>query len=192
MTDPNRPYVSRVVVAIIGSDQPGVVARSAQVLTACHCNICEMTQQALRGQFACILLVDKPEGLSNEAIASGLTEAFKANGLHLSVVTRDYVNPVWEKQDAQPFVMSIWGPDRNDIITEFSAMCAAKGANIEGLRAFPIELGQSLQVIEVAVPAEVDLPAWHKELLAKAESMGLKLSMQHEHIFEAIHRVRTE
>ena len=49
---------NRVVVAVIGLDQPGVVACVSQVLTKLGCNIEEMTQTALQQQFAGIYIVD--------------------------------------------------------------------------------------------------------------------------------------
>ena len=41
-----------VVVAVIGMDQPGVIACVSSVMTRLGCNIVEMTQSTLRDQFA--------------------------------------------------------------------------------------------------------------------------------------------
>lgn len=52
-----------VVVAVIGLDQPGVIACVSSVITRLGCNIREMTQSTLHEQFAGIYLVDKPQEL---------------------------------------------------------------------------------------------------------------------------------
>ncbi len=196
MTDPKHVTqgpTELVIVAVIGSDRPGIVACSSEIITREGCNIREMTQHAMLGQFASISLVDKPVSLSYESLKNDLEEGFRLRGYHLSVVTRPYENPVWERlPGTEPFVLSVWGRDRNDIIKEFSALCAERNVNIAGLRALPIENDESLQVFEVLVPADVDMRAWHEELIAKARSMGLKASLQHAHIFEAIHRVNAD
>ena len=106
-----------IVVAVIGHDQPGVIATATATMTRLGCNVEEMTQSILRHQFASIFLVNKPEGLSNENIELEMMTAFKAKKFRLSLVIRDF-----EEQNApqlsegEPFVVSIWGKDRNDIM----------------------------------------------------------------------------
>ena len=43
---------NNVIVAVIGLDQPGVVACVSSVMTRLNCNIEHMTQTALHNQFA--------------------------------------------------------------------------------------------------------------------------------------------
>ena len=182
-----------IVVAVIGHDQPGVIATATATMTRLGCNVEEMTQSILRHQFASIFLVNKPEGLSNENIELEMMTAFKAKKFRLSLVISDF-----EEQNApqlsegEPFVVSIWGKDRNDIIAVFSNICAEQGINIEALRAFRIEEGQSLQVLEVRIPAGVDTRSLKIVMAERAHTMGLSLNVQQANIFEAIHRVRVD
>ena len=177
-----------IVVAVIGHDQPGVIATATATMTRLGCNVEEMTQSILRHQFASIFLVNKPEGLSNENIELEMMTAFKAKKFRLSLVIRDFE----ELSEGEPFVVSIWGKDRNDIIAVFSNICAEQGINIEALRAFRIEEGQSLQVLEVRIPAGVDTRSLKSVMAERAHTMGLSLNVQHANIFEAIHRVRVD
>ena len=48
---------NNVIVAVIGLDQPGVVACVSSVMTRLNCNIEHMTQTALHNQFAGIYVV---------------------------------------------------------------------------------------------------------------------------------------
>ena len=110
-----------VVVAVIGLDQPGVVACVSSVITRLGCNIREMTQTTLHDQFAGIYLVDKPESISNESLNAEIQKAIEHKKMKLAVVTRDRVvdETVLPKNSA-PFVISVYGPDRNDIVMTFS------------------------------------------------------------------------
>lgn len=182
-----------IVVAVIGSDQPGVIATATATLTRLGCNVEEMTQSILRHQFASIFLVNKPEGLANRNIEQEMMTAFNAKKYRLSLVIRDFEEPKSEQaSQGEPFVISIWGRDRNDIIAVFSSICAEQGINIEALRAFRIEEGQSLQVLEVSIPTSVDVRSLKSVMAQRAQSMDLNLNVQHSHIFEAIHRVRVD
>ena len=182
-----------ILVAVMGLDQPGVVAATAETLTRLNCNIEQMSQTTLRHQFSSIFLVKKPEDLKSENIELELQTAYLAKKFHLTVAIRDFEEPGPERVYAgDEFVLSVWGPDRNDIIATFSRICAEQGINVESLRAFRIENNQSLQVFEVTVPDTVDTRALHRIMGERAKAMGLRLNMQHAAIFEAIHRVRVD
>ncbi len=51
-----------VAVSVIGRDRPGIVASVSRVLYRNHCNIEELSQTAIRGQFAMILIASVLSG----------------------------------------------------------------------------------------------------------------------------------
>ena len=170
-----------ILVSIIGLDEPGIVAATAETLTRLGCNIEQMTQTTLRDQFTAVYLVNKPEDIENKNIRLEIQTAYDAKKFHLTVSIRDV-------ETAEG--VSIWGHDRNDIIATFARIFAEQRINVEGLKAFRIEDDQSLQVFEVVIPEQVDTRSLHRIMGERAKRMGLRLSMQHAAIFEAIHRVR--
>lgn len=180
---------NRVIVAVIGLDQPGVIACVSSVMTRLGCNIEELTQTTLHQQFACITLAIKPAELSNEQLNAEIERAIAAKQMHLTVVTRDFEEPPQEKFETEPFVVSVYGPDRNDIVGTFSHIFGEQQINVEALRAFPIGEGASMQVFEVSIPKDLDTRSLHRVMLERAKAMGLNLTMQHRDIFEAVHRV---
>lgn len=107
----------------------------------------------------------------------------------MTIVTRDYEEPSGEPVPSEPFVISVYGPDRNDIVATFSHIFGAQQINISSMRAFPIGEGSSMQVFEVSIPTDLDTRSLHRVLLERAKSLGLSLTMQHRDIFEAVHRV---
>ena len=171
-----------ILVSIIGLDEPGIVAATAETLTRLGCNIEQMTQTTLRDQFTAVYLVNKPEDIENKNIRLEIQTAYDAKKFHLTVSIRDV--------ETAEGIVSIWGHDRNDIIATFARIFAEQRINVEGLKAFRIEDDQSLQVFEVVIPEQVDTRSLHRIMGERAKRMGLRLSMQHAAIFEAIHRVR--
>ena len=170
-----------ILVAVIGRDQPGIVACVSSVMTRLKCNIIRMTQAALSHQFAGIYLVTRPDGMTNDTLTAELEKAAAVKKLALSFITRD--------ADTEPFVISVYGPDRNDIVGTFAHIFGEQGINIEALQAFPLDEATSMQVFEVSIPKELDTRTLHKVLIERAKTMGLNLTMQHRAIFEAVHRV---
>lgn len=178
------------LVAVIGLDQPGIVAAVSSALTKLGCNIEEMTQSTLHDQFASIYLVNKPEGLANADLEKGIEEALSRRRFHLSLVIRDFeALPEGVAPEADPYVISIWGRDANNIVSTFSKIMSEQRVNIHDLRAKPLGNGESVQIFEVAVPKAVDCRAFHRVMSERARAMGLTLTMQHRRIFDAMHHV---
>lgn len=182
-------HTNIALVAVIGLDQPGVIACVSSVLTRLNCNIQELTQTTLNDQFAGIYLVNKPKDLDNDLMTQAITDAVNAKKMHLTVITRDYEPAQVNEIECAPFVISVYGPDRNDIIGTFAHIFGENGININALRAFPIDHDQSMQVFEVMIPTSIDMRSLHRLLQERANAMNLHLTLQHRDIFEAIHRV---
>ena len=183
--------MDRVLVGVFGLDRPGIVAAVSAVITRRGANLEQVSQVTLHGQFALMCVVQKPEGLANGTLEADLKDEIRRRRLNQDVLVLDFVEPP-APEAGEPYVISVWGPDRNDIITTFSRILAEERINIESLRAFPIEDGQSLQVFEVTIPMAVDRRALHRTLADRARAMGLRCNQQHRDIFEAIHLVKVE
>lgn len=78
-----------ILVSIIGLDEPGIVAATAETLTRLGCNIEQMTQTTLRDQFTAVYLVNKPEDIENKNIRLEIQTAYDAKKFHLTVSIRD-------------------------------------------------------------------------------------------------------
>ena len=183
--------MDRTNVAVFGLDRPGIVAAVSNLLTRHGINLEQVNQMTLHGQFALMCVVQKPRGLSNETIQRELEAEIERRRLDQRVMVIDFREPA-PMPPGEPYVVSVWGTDRNDIIANFSRIFAEQKINIESLRAFPIEDGASLQVFEVTIPMDVDRRALHRVLIDRARAMGLRCNLQHRDIFEAIHRVKVE
>lgn len=189
---PREVSVSKIVVSVIGLDCPGVVYAVSSTLSALECNIEEVSQTILKNQFAAIFVANKQESLDNGTIHTQLSKAIESRGMHLSVTIRDFeVGDTSGSAESEPFVVTVDGEDRFEIIAAFSKIFADQKVNIENLKALmPAEEKRALLVFEISLPMEIDRNALRRTLKDKARTLGLQLSMQHRDIFEALHRVQ--
>ena len=189
---PREVSVSKIVVSVIGLDCPGVVYAVSSTLSALECNIEEVSQTILKNQFAAIFVANKQESLDNGTIHTQLSKAIESRGMHLSVTIRDFEEgDTSGSAESEPFVVTVDGEDRFEIIAAFSKIFADQKVNIENLKALmPEEEKRALLVFEISLPMEIDRNALRRTLKDKARTLGLQLSMQHRDIFEALHRVQ--
>lgn len=182
--------MSKIVVSVIGLDCPGVVYTVASTLSALECNIEEVSQTILENQFAGIIVVSRPEDLDNERIRSILFGTIEDKDMHLSVTIRDFEEGCrYKNVPTEPFVVTVDGEDRLEILASITRIFAEHRVNIANLKAVKPSPGQALIVVEVDLPLTIDRSAFRKTLQDRASSLGLRLSMQHRDIFEAMHRV---
>ena len=188
---PREVSVSKIVVSV-GLDCPGVVYAVSSTLSALECNIEEVSQTILKNQFAAIFVANKQESLDNGTIHTQLSKAIESRGMHLSVTIRDFEEgDTSGSAESEPFVVTVDGEDRFEIIAAFSKIFADQKVNIENLKALmPEEEKRALLVFEISLPMEIDRNALRRTLKDKARTLGLQLSMQHRDIVEALHRVQ--
>lgn len=110
----------RTNVAVFGLDRPGIVAVVSNALTRRGVNLEQVNQMALHGQFALMCVIQKPAGLSNEQIQQELEAEIARRKFDLAVMVIDFKAPT-PQPESEPYVVSVWGTDRNDIIANFRA-----------------------------------------------------------------------
>ncbi len=184
--------MNSVVISVIGLDSPGVVNVVATALSSKKCNIEAITQTVLLGQFAAIFVATLPDDVEMELARQTIEDAIAAKNMHQAVNIRAFEQcSDAHVEDSEPFVVTVTGPDRTDIIAAITLIFRTQNVNIENFKALLPEenFGQCLLVFEIALPFSVDRSAFRRTLLSKGDELGLLVSIQHRDIFEALHRV---
>ena len=184
--------MKKLTISFLGRDCPGAVSTVSQILGQSGCNIVEVTQTILSGEFAAIFIVQAPDTLEQEELRRLLLTGLEAAGQDLSVLVRPAVEGQWGTGlVCDPFVVTADGPDHTGQIAAMSRIFAQHSINIESLKAILGEGGpnHALFVFEVMVPADVDLGRLRRELMVEGKKHDLRVSVQHRDIFEAVHRV---
>jgi len=184
--------MEKVVISVLGGDRPGIVAAVSRVLYETGCNIEDVTQTILQTEFAGILIASIPDSLDPEVLLSKMRE--RLNPLDLNVLLKK-MQPVPQSpttRPAEPFVVTTYGPDRKGLVAGITEVMARFGVNITSLKAAfrgGDDPQRNFMIYEVDVPGEIDHVTFREALHSRAEELGLDLTLQHRHIFEAINRV---
>jgi len=158
--------VPELAVAVLGPDQPGVIAALSEVLLAGEGNLEDASMTILRGQFAMTLIVDV--GSTAEAVAEDLAPVAERLGLLVSV--RDAPGGSVDSVGA-PYVVNVHGADRPGIVHAVTRAIAAAGANITDLST---RLAGDLYVLI----AEVDRPGDPATLAADLARLSDELGVE--------------
>jgi glycine cleavage system transcriptional repressor len=167
-----------VVVAAVGPDQPGIVAEFTRVFLDRNCNLEDTSMTVLRGQFAMMLVVDAPPGISPKDLEIDLREATKLFGLVVSVWPVD--ERMAESPPGNPWTVSIYGADRPGIVHGITRALAEQDVNIIDLSTRLVgEEDQAIysMVLEVTIPPGVDTDDLQRELVKVASSLGVEASL---------------
>ncbi|MEW6668643.1 MAG: ACT domain-containing protein [Thermodesulfobacteriota bacterium] len=184
--------MEKVVISVLGRDRPGIVAGVSRVLLEKGCNIEDVTQTTLQTEFAGIFIATVPEGLQPDQLLSALRERLDALGLDVLVKGLEPDSEPLMQGTTEPFVVTTFGPDRMGLVAGITEVMARFGVNITNLRAVfrgREDPFRNVMIYEVDVPKAMDHAGFRKALRARADELGLDLTLQHRHIFETINRI---
>lgn len=182
--------MKKLTASIIGRDRPGVIATVSSAFGDMRCSIVELSQTILAGEFAAIFVVQAPDDLDEDTLRASLETRLERDGMDMSVLLRPSGEGAWgDGRVLEPFVVAADGPDQPGEIAAISRVFGRHGVNADSLKAVLGDDGHALFVFEISVPEETDLGRLRRELIHEGERCGLRVSMQHRDIFEAMHRV---
>jgi glycine cleavage system transcriptional repressor len=183
--------MDKIVVGIFGRDRPGIVCKVASILAEHNCNIEDISQTVLQGEFCGMFVVSLGEGLTMEALQNILDKELISE--RLKVFTKELeLGEGLESAENESFVVVSIGRDRVGLIAAISCIMYEFGVNISNLKfinrtpAFP---DKTLTIYEVDVPKDIKLSDFVSKLKKKASELDLDISVQHKKIFEDICRI---
>ena len=184
--------MTKVVISVLGTDRPGIVATVSRVLLENSCNIEDVSQTVLQTEFTSIFIASIPEQLQPKDLLARLQEGVEPLGLHVMVKLLETAGEPSIPKASEPFVVTTVGPDRLGLVAGMTEVMARFGGNITNLRAAfrgGDDPSRNTMIYEIDVPVDIDRQAFRQALRERARDLGLDLSLQHRDIFEAIHRV---
>jgi glycine cleavage system transcriptional repressor len=182
-----------IAISVIGRDRPGIVANVSRVLYRNHCNIEELSQTAIRGQFAMILIASA----SSQEVLHGLEDEFAtlAGNMSLDInlrkIQEEELGP-YEAGESESFVITARGEDRPGLVCGITEILAEGGINVTNLDArVALITGkqQYIQLFGVNIPKGLDLDLLREKLRRRGQEMKVVVDLQHREIFRAINRI---
>ncbi len=159
-------------ITVLGHDRPGIIARTADVLSRAGMNLEDSSMTLLRGHFAMTLICvgDTPADEVQAALAPLVEES-------LTVSVRAMPDEPAPPPPGQTHLVTVHGADRLGIVAELARVIAAGNGNITDLTT---RLAGELYVLaaEVDLPAEADVPAFTDELTRVADALGVDATVR--------------
>jgi glycine cleavage system transcriptional repressor len=182
-----------VAVTVIGRDRPGIVANVSGVLYRHRASIEELSQTAIRGQFAMILIASLGEGASAQDLKKEFHDLSKDLDLDIDLrpLQPEDMTP-YEAGGTEPFIITARGADRPGLVFGITELLAERRINITNLGAQVARLGphpEYIQVFEVNIPKGQDYGLLQEKLRQRGQEMGVSVDLQHRDIFRAINQI---
>jgi len=182
-----------ILISVFGRNRPGIVANVSRVLYQTGCNIEELSQTAIKGQFAMILIASasRPEvffGLKEEVRVLGSELDLEINLRHIQ---EEDMAP-FDFGETEPFILTVRGEDRPGLVYGITEVLAERGINITNLDAKTARVGKRLeyiQLFEVDIPKKLDYERVQEKLRARGAEMGVVVDLQHRGIFRVMNQI---
>jgi len=183
--------MKKMVISVLGCDQPGIIAAVSKTLFESGCNIEDVSQTTLQTEFVGIFIATIPEQLGEQDLVKRLQQRLTPMGLSVLVKPLQEGGD-WKAPVSEPFVITTLGPDRLGLVAGITEVLAGFGINITGLRAIfrgGNDPRRNVMIYEVDIPVAINRSVFRTALFQRAEELELNISLQHRDIFETIHRV---
>jgi len=182
--------MNKLIITVLGKDRPGIIARVSQDLFELGCNLENVNQMILQGQFAGFFIAQAPADLPPETVQQTLTRKSNGNGLSIYVRVLDPADTA--AGEGELFMITTIGPDQKGLVAKFSGIIAAHNANIVNLKAVfkgGSDPNANVMIYQVAITPQVDAQGLFTALRDKASELNLDVRIQHKNIFEAINKI---
>lgn len=190
--------MKKILVTIVGHDRPGIIYQVSKSLAELNCELIEVSQTTLLGEFAGHFSGRLPAKTDVFEFSRQLAQLLEGSEL-ASWVTEADLNSVETGcvVVCEPYVVTVRGKAHVCIIPQFSGAMAGFDVNIDNLRSAAVPsdsaagegYAQVVLFFELSVPKAVNQRGFRQALNLIAEELGLEMSLQHRDVFEAMHRL---
>lgn len=186
--------MNKVLISVLGSDQPGIMAAVTRVVQQRDGNIENLSQTLLGTVFGALLQVEVPANEDTDALQQAIETACGSMNLFIRVHAWNEKPSQWHEHplEVQPYIITAIGPDRQGLVAEVTEKVFKHGVNITNMQAI-FEGGRNpmanLMVFEVDVPRATVLNNLREELHEVADKLELEISVQHRRIFESVSNI---
>ncbi|MCG8617348.1 MAG: ACT domain-containing protein [Desulfobacterales bacterium] len=187
--------MNKLIITVLAKDRPGIIAKVTTDLFELKCNLENVNQMILQGQFAGFFIVEAPAEQTPEAVEAVLKEKTNGNGLTIHVHRLDTPETGNTEASFDPgeiFLITTIGPDQKGLVARFSSIIAAHNGNIVNLKAVfkgGVDPNDNVMSYQVAITKDVDATAMFEALREKAKELNLDIRIQHKNIFDVINKI---
>lgn len=186
--------MNKVLISVLGSDQPGIMAIVSDVINKRNGNIENLSQTLLNNVFGALLQVQLSEDDNADSLQQAIEAACDGMSLYIRVHSWSETTSDWHqhKPEVQPYIVTAIGPDRQGLVAEIAGKLFTHGVNITHIQAIfkggdnPMD---NLMVFEVDVPRATVMNDLRDALEDIAKRLDLEISVQHRKIFDSVSNI---
>ena len=182
----------KMIISVLGTDRPGIIAAVTRILFQNDCNIENVSQTILQAEFSGTFIALTPDDLTCEDLHARISAEIAPLDLAVHVKLVEECKGYCPPSQTEPFIITTRGPDQKGLVARITEIIARYGVNVSNLQAIfkgGDDPNDNIMIYEVDVPVDTDQKALRQDLRDKANELGLRLSIQHRKIFEAINRI---
>jgi glycine cleavage system transcriptional repressor len=187
MKQPQEEYV----ISIMSRDRIGIVHEISSAISSMGGNIADIRQSVLCGYFTMILLASFPAGVSQRDIQRKLAEvdAHSETAIDAAVVQAEQgattsATPIPENA----YVLTATGSDQIGFVATVTSFCVRHEINILDLST-TVSDGAYVMILIIDLNRCNSIAAVRQDLQQFARETGLKVVLQHHHIFRAVNEI---
>ena len=169
------------LLTAFGKDRPGIVAGVLRVLVDLKGNIEDASMTRLGGEFTMMLVTSLPSGMTVAKLDKALRPLQKKLGLEVTPKNIPAAAARQTKSDAPKFLISVYGADRSGIVHAITDALAKRKVSVTDLQTKVIGSSTKpvyVMLLEVDVPASVDLDDLRSELDRLHQDLKVEISLQ--------------
>jgi glycine cleavage system transcriptional repressor len=183
--------VHKVLISVLGQDQPGIIALVTRVIAERGGNIENVSQTLLQDIFGALIIAAIADSDDPATLKEVLREACADQHLFVHV---DHYAPLVAppKPETQPYVVTASGPDQMGLIASIAGVLSEHRLNITNLYARLANFDTSfdnVMIFEVDIPRGTRMDDLRFDLAELSAELGLDINLQHRNIFEAVSHI---
>lgn len=184
--------MAKFIITVLGEDRPGIIAAVTRVLFETDLNIEDVSQTILQSEFCGIFIVTGSDHLNGQDVLGALQNSIGHLDLQFHIKALEGKPGNRADCACDPFILTTRGPDNKGLVAGMTSVLAEYNVNVTQLKALfrgSDAPEHNIMIYEVDIPLELDLDRLRKALQARADDLGLSISIQHRNMFDAINRI---
>lgn len=180
------------VVSIMSKDRVGIVYEVSKAMSELSGNISDIRQSVLCGYFTMILLVSFPNEVKKRDIERKLAEIDAQSETPIDTVVKEADKESVMVRSSYPdntYVLTATGEDKIGFVATVSSFCVDNHINILDLSTTESN-GEYIMILMMDLSKSGPVKQVRSALKQFADKSGIKMVLQHNHIFKAINEIR--
>ena len=179
------------VISIMSRDRVGIVYEISAAISSMGGNIADIRQSVLCGYFSMILLASFPASVTQRDIQRKLAEVDARSETAIDAVVEKAVPGASTSATPIPenaYVLTATGSDQIGFVATVTSFCVKHQVNILDLSTTVAD-GAYVMILIIDLNACPSVAEVRQDLQRFARETGLKVVLQHHHIFRAVNEI---